>query len=230
MQPFNVSEGDALTSGVLFDLDGTLLDSAPDYVAALNTLLHEQGLPPVDFVQARQLVSRGAWALLKLGLGREPHREQDLPLRIRMLDVYRGRLTLESRLFPGVEQLLQTLDERGIPWGIVTNKPGFLTAPLLDHFGFTARSKCSIAGDTLAMAKPDPEPILHACREMGIDPQSSIMVGDAEPDIRAGQAAGTRTVLCRYGYLPDREDWRSWKPDLVVDAIGELLPHLPTSS
>ncbi len=218
-----------MLSGVLFDLDGTLLDSAPDYIGALNQFLLERQEPPVPFQKAREYVSMGAWALLRVGLQREPDRARDTGLRKRLLEIYLNRITQESSLFSGVETVLNALDNRGIPWGIVTNKPGHLTAPLLDHFGLTRRSGCSVSGDTLAVAKPNPEPILYACRAMDIDPQRAIMVGDAKPDIDAGRAAGTRTVLCRFGYIPPEADWKAWDADVVIDSMPQLLDQIHAS-
>lgn len=214
------------SSAVLFDLDGTLLDSAPDYVGALNELLVEVGRNTIDFDIARRSVSRGAWALLSAGFEREMDRDADLPLRLRLLEIYSQRLTKETTLFDGIETLLDALDDVGTPWSIVTNKPGFLTEPIVEAFGLSSRAKSIVSGDTLEHAKPHPEPVLHVCREMGVSPTDAVMIGDARVDIEAGRAAGARTIATLYGYIPDAEDVPAWNADASVGSAAEILTLL----
>lgn len=213
-------------NAVLFDLDGTLVDSAPDYVGALNELLAERGRAKVPFESARDHVSHGAWALLKIGLGREVDRTLDYELRSRLLELYLNRLTRESQLFDGIAPVLATLDQRGLPWGIVTNKPGFLTDPLLEALRLTDRAACIVSGDTLPLAKPHPDPILHACEVMQVPPVETVMIGDARADIDAGRAAGSVTVAAVYGYVPPDERLETWGADARISAPSELLPYL----
>lgn len=212
-----------MTRGVIFDLDGTLVDSAPDYVAALNELLESEGRPPVDFQNARACVSRGAHALLRIGFGDSLTDSMRTVMRQRLLDIYFGRLSQESVLFDGMANVLDHLDDQQITWCIVTNKPEFLTTPLVKALSLNARAACIVSGDTLAHAKPHPEPILHACEVAGLIPASSMMVGDAIVDIEAGRAAGLATVIARYGYISADDDTTAWKADFHIDAPVELL-------
>ncbi len=207
---------------LLLDLDGTLLDTAPDMGAALNALRREQGAAPLPFAAIRPQVSHGGAALVRLGFaGASP--EEHERLRRRFLELYRGSLSAGTRLFAGFEAVLATLEARSIPWGIVTNKPGWLTAPLLEALGLAARAACVVAGDTLEKRKPHPEPLWHAARLAGLEPADCVYVGDTERDIIAGRAAGMRTVAARYGYLAAGEDPAAWRPDGIVDAPDELL-------
>ncbi len=209
-------------TALLLDLDGTLLDTAPDMALALNRLRCEHGHPELPFGTVRPHVSHGARALVELGFG-TPAPEEFERLRLRFLALYADALAGGTRLFPGCAELLEALERRGIPWGIVTNKPGYLTTPLLAALGLQRRAACVVAGDTLAERKPHPLPLLHAAALIGRAPGDCIYAGDAERDIIAGRAAGMRTVAVRYGYLADGEDPAAWRPDAIVGAPGELL-------
>lgn len=213
-------------SAVVFDLDGTLVDSAPDYVAALNELLDADGQPAVDFTIARNRVSRGAYALLDLGFGPSQKTPERMRLRERLLEIYGGRLTRSSTLFDGVENLLDTIEQRGITWAIATNKPTFLTLPVLKHFGLERRSAGLVCGDTLQRPKPAPDPILHVCQMANIDPATAVMVGDASCDIEAGHAAGLTTVVATYGYIAAEIDVSDWAADYLIQQPGQLLELL----
>jgi len=216
-----VSAG-ALGRALLLDLDGTLLDTAPDMAAALNALRAEQGEPALPFEAIRPQVSHGGAALVRLGFsGADPERHERL--RLRFLELYSRALAPGTRLFDGFEAVLARLEAERIPWGIVTNKPGWLTRPLLEALGLGRRAACVVAGDTLAKRKPHPEPLWHAAALAGREPGECVYVGDAERDIIAGRAAGMRTVAVRYGYLAVGEDPAAWRPDAIVDAPGELL-------
>ncbi|HEX7340759.1 MAG TPA: phosphoglycolate phosphatase [Rhodanobacteraceae bacterium] len=207
-------------SGVLFDLDGTLLDSAPGLYAALQAYAGETGiiLPPYDTV--REVVSRGASAVLRAAwpsadsaaiTARTP----------RFLELYASVMGSMSTPFDGVEPLLDALETAGVPWGIVTNKAGFLTEPLLKAIGWWSRAASVVAGDTLPQRKPDPEPVLHACQLAGIDPTHGLFVGDDPRDIQAGRTAGMATVAAAWGYLGG-SDPATWGADIVLDTPSQL--------
>lgn len=205
---------------VLFDLDGTLADSAPDLVAALATLCTEIGEPAPDAVAVSRVVSAGGRAILRAGLPGtpEPRIEALLP---RYLDLYAARGHASTALYDGIAAMLDGLDARGIPWGIVTNKVGWLAAPVVAHLGLDARCRVLVAGDTLARRKPDPAPVLHACAGLGIAPAGTVFVGDDRRDIVAGRDAGTRTIAAGWGYL-DGGDPQAWGADRVVGTPHDL--------
>ncbi len=202
---------------VLFDLDGTLLDTAPDLVGALNHLRQEEGLPPVPVSEFRRFVSRGALGLIREGL---PDRgaKEEARRRQRFLDWYAVHSLDASGPFPGVETLLATLDEDGIAWGIVTNKPTFLTQPIIEAIGWSRRAQSVVCRDTLAVSKPHPDPVLKACRDIGVDPVRAAMVGDDPRDLDAGEAAGCLPVLAAYGYGAEE----------VVDSGREIPARIET--
>lgn len=212
----------AMTRAYFFDLDGTLLDTAPDMVAALNVLRAEHKLSPLDYATARTQVSNGAAGLLSIAFAHldEAGRES---LRGRYLELYAERLSEQTAPFPGMLDVLDALDKTGQPWGIVTNKPAFLTEPLLAAQGLSPRCACIVSGDTLAQRKPHPEPLLHAARVAGVPSATAVYVGDARRDIEAGQAAGMVTVVATYGYLVPGDDPLLWGADHAVDHPTELL-------
>ena len=207
---------------LLLDLDGTLLDTAPDMAGALNALRCESGFPELEFTAIRPQVSHGAAALVRLGFPTARDAEFER-LRRRFLDLYRGALATHTRLFPGYDAVLDALAARAVPWGIVTNKPGWLTEPLLAALDLARRVGCVVAGDTLAERKPHPAPLLHAAALLGVEPAACVYAGDAERDIIAGRAAGMATVAVRFGYLAAGEDPGAWNPDGIVERPGELL-------
>jgi len=209
-------------SALLLDLDGTLLDTAPDMGGALNLLRAEHGLEPLPGEVIRPVVSHGAMRLVALGFP-EATGDEFESLRLRFLELYAANLAVGTRLFPGFEAVLDQLEARRLPWGIVTNKPGWLTDPLLAALGLDRRAACAVSGDTLAERKPHPLPLLHAARLVGVDPGRCVYVGDAERDIQAGRAAGMTTVVAAYGYISDGEDPRAWQPHGVVNSPDELL-------
>jgi phosphoglycolate phosphatase len=212
-------------SAVLFDLDGTLVDTAPDMVAVLQELQRSHGLDPVDYELGRAYVSNGALGLLGLGF---PYIEHTVgsELHTEYLERYALRVCETSTLFPGLANLLEALDAAGLPWGVVTNKPAYLTDPLLDRLALAARSACTVSGDTLPQRKPDPAPLLHACELAGLLPQNTVYVGDASRDIEAGRNAGMATVAAGYGYITPDDDARSWGADLVAADTAELTQIL----
>ena len=219
-----VSEARALRA-LLLDLDGTLLDTAPDMSFALNALRAEQGRPPLPLAALRPFVSHGAAGLVASGFAELAETERE-SLRQRFLQLYRARLCVGTTLFQGAAALLARLETARLPWGIVTNKPGWLTDPLLAALGLDTRAACVVSGDTLAVRKPHPAPLLHAAAAMGLAPGQCLYAGDAERDIIAGRAAGMRTVAVRYGYLAAGEDPAAWGPDAIVDHPEALWDEL----
>ncbi len=216
--------------GLLFDLDGTFADTAPDLAYALNQTLAHFGRSALPFEQIRPVVSHGGVALIKLGFGLTPEDAAYPPRREHLLQVYQDNLARHTTLFDGIEAVIDASEAAGIPWGIVTNKPGWLTDPLMAALGLTARAGAIVSGDTCARAKPHPDPVLHACRLLGVPPQQCVYVGDARRDIQAGQAAGTATVGATFGYLMDDEDPADWQADALIDHASELLPLLALDS
>jgi len=211
---------------LLLDLDGTLLDTAPDMGGALNRLRAEHGREPLPDASIRPVVSHGAMRLVALGFPEAAGAEFER-LRLRFLEIYAANLAIGTRLFPGFETVLATLESRGLPWGIVTNKPGWLTDPLLEALDLGRRAACAVSGDTVSERKPHPLPLLHAARLLGVDAERCVYVGDAERDIQAGRAAGMTTVVAAYGYLSADDDPLRWQPHGIVQAPGELLTWVP---
>lgn len=212
---------------VLFDLDGTLLDTAPDLGGALNRLLHERGRPALPLERIRPYVSGGARRLVQLGFGVTDDAPEFPVLRRRFLELYHENLAAGTRLFPGMDRVLQRLESRDRPWGIVTNKPGWLTTPLLAALGLDLRAACVVSGDTTGRSKPHPQPVLYACERLGVAPGQCLLVGDDRRDVEAGRAAGTMTVAALFGYIPTEEDPADWGADGGVRAPVELLDWIP---
>jgi N-acetyl-D-muramate 6-phosphate phosphatase len=198
-----------MTRAVLFDLDGTLLDTAPDMVGAINQLLREEGRTPHEFAQLRPYVSHGAAALVRLGFPEAADAAFN-SLRLRFLDIYRGLLTEQTQAFEGVPEALAGLEAAGIPWGIVTNKPGWLTEPLLQELKLHQRARVVVSADTLAHRKPHPAPLLHAAEKLGLLPSQCIYIGDAERDVLAARAAGMPVFVALFGYIPKEERPEQW--------------------
>ena len=214
-----------MIAGILFDLDGTLLDTAPDMGGALNELLNEKGLSALTPARIRPWVSHGSGALVRLGFGAPPADEFEL-LRQRFLDLYSRRIANETRLFAGAGALLDALQSNAVPWGIVTNKPGYLTAQVLAALGLDQRARSIVSGDTLPQKKPSPEPLLHAASELGVAAPSIVYVGDAERDMLAANAAGMTAVIARFGYIESIADTVAWPHDFAVDSLAELQDWL----
>jgi len=210
---------------VLFDLDGTLLDTAPDMIGALNTLRAEEGLAAVPFATARPQVSHGSSGLMRVAFPEAVNGELER-LRARFLLLYRERLAEETLLFPGGDIMLEKIEASARPWGVVTNKPGWLAEPLLAELGLEPRMACLVSGDTLPERKPHPRPLLHAARLMGIDPAACVYVGDALRDIQAARAAGMRSVVASFGYVPAGDEHREWPAEAWIDTPAELVGWL----
>jgi len=195
--------------GVLFDLDGTLLDTAHDMMNALNALRAEEKLEPLPYEKVRCQVSHGGNALVRLSFGELSPTEHEL-MRQRLLDIYRKQLATHTRLFEGGDEMLADLERRGLHWGIVTNKPGWLTAPLLVEVGLHTRARAVVSGDTFPERKPHPRGLLHAAQLMGVPPEECVYVGDAERDAQAAQAAGMYSLIAGFGYLGEDDKADRW--------------------
>ncbi|MDA8382375.1 MAG: phosphoglycolate phosphatase [Betaproteobacteria bacterium] len=212
---------------VLFDLDGTLADTALDLGYALNLQRARHGLPPMDAQTVRPHASHGTPGLLGIGFGISPDDASFRTLREEYLALYEANLSRKTRLFPGMETVLETLEQKGIRWGIVTNKPARFTLPLLEALNLSARAACVISGDTCRNAKPHPEPLLRAAQQLGADPARCLYVGDAERDAQAARAAGMPAIIAGYGYLGAGDQPERWGVDGILDAPADLLTFLP---
>jgi len=211
---------------VLFDLDGTLADTAPDLAGALNALLVERGRPQVPVAATRPVTSSGARGMLKVGFGIEPGHAEYETLKARFLDLYAERVCVETQLYPGAVELLAMLEARALRWGVVTNKAERFTRPLLDALALMERAACVVGGDTTARAKPHPDPLLHAATYVGVEPARCLYVGDDLRDVQAARAAGMPVIAAAYGYLGVDGDPHAWGADAVIDHPLEVLNHL----
>ncbi len=211
---------------VLFDLDGTLADTAPDLADALNATLRAYGRDPLPFEAIRPVVSHGGIALVRLGFGLEPEDPGFEERRQHLLQHYRENLCRRTRLFPGMEAVLRKLGARRIPWGVVTNKPAWLTDPLLRQLPLPSPPACVVSGDSCPERKPHPMPLLHACDILGCAPGQTFYVGDAERDMQAGKAAGMTTVCALFGYFQPHDEPRRWPADHYIEHPEELLELL----
>lgn len=207
---------------VFFDLDGTLVDTAPDMVHALQDIQRDYGVEPVSYQLGRSHVSNGAVGLLTLAFPEEEIVPNG-PLMCDFIARYKSRVCDESNVFEGVDELLESLDEVGIPWGVVTNKPAHLTLPIMQELRLTERSACIVSGDTLPTRKPDPATLLYACELTNVEPGDCIYVGDASRDIEAGENAGMATIAVGYGYIVSTDDPRAWGADLFAPDTQELV-------
>ena len=206
---------------VLFDLDGTLLDSAPDLLAAINNARAERDMPPMLLAELRPHVSKGARAMVAAAFPDVPQAERDTWIPS-FLDRYQAELGRHCAAFEGVEAMLGSLETAGCPWGIVTNKPEYLAAPLLPMLGWQDRCAVLIGGDTLAARKPDPLPLVVAAERIGFDPGECIYVGDDERDIVAARAAGMPSVVALWGYRLSSDDPVAWRGDVLVEHPAQL--------
>jgi phosphoglycolate phosphatase len=205
---------------VLFDLDGTLVDTAPDLVAVLNRLLVERGRTRMPYAVARNEVSNGARGLLRLGFGDLGSPDELETLRRRFLDIYAEEVSSRSRLFMDLDEIDELLSETS--WGVVTNKPDAFTRPLLAAVGLAERARCVVSGDRLPQRKPHPAPLRLAADELGVPASRCVYVGDAARDIEAGKNAGMATIAAAYGYIRPREDPRAWGADVVIRRPADL--------
>lgn len=211
-----------MLDAVLFDLDGTLADTAQDLGAALNRLRVTAGKTPLAYGEMRPMASHGARGLLELGFGVTPEHPEFAELRRQFLTEYEQHLADATTLMDGMAELLNELHEAALPWGIVTNKPARYTEPLIDHLGLRTQTRCVVSGDTCPQPKPHPAPLLYAAKLLGVAPERCLYVGDAERDIAAGLAAGMQTAVVTFGYLGEQDMPADWGADHVVDSAADL--------
>jgi N-acetyl-D-muramate 6-phosphate phosphatase len=208
---------------VLFDLDGTLLDTSQDMAKALNQLLIERGRKSLPYEQIRPQVSHGARGLLKLGFDMEPTDPAFTPFRDRYLALYEQCMLEQTQLFEGLNEVLAYCEQHELRWGVVTNKPGYLTRAVMEHLHLWQRAACVVAGDCLPQRKPDPAPMHHASQMAGVDSQACCYVGDAERDIEAGRRAGMRTICALWGFIDADEQPQNWQADHYLQRGDELI-------
>lgn len=211
---------------ILFDLDGTLADTAPDLADALNAVLLNNGKDALPFEQIRPVVSHGGMALVSLGFGIEPEHPEFESLRQQLLQLYAGSIANKTRLFPGMAELLNSIESAGLNWGVVTNKPAWLTDPLLDALQLSQRAVSIVSGDTLAERKPHPSPLLYACEQAGSQGFECVYVGDAERDIVAGHKAGMQTIVALFGYIGTEDRPDTWGADVLLESPQEIREWL----
>jgi phosphoglycolate phosphatase len=207
-------------AAILFDLDGTLVDTAPDLVAVLNRLLVEHGEPPMPYAIARNEASNGALGLIRLGFGAKLAAERTEELRGRFIELYSARVCENSRLFIDIGSVMSA----GSPlrWGVVTNKPHALTLPLLERLGIARLFGCVVSGDSLTQRKPHPAPLLLAAEKLGVEPQRCVYIGDAARDVEAARGAGMQIWVALWGYIRPSEDPTRWAPDQLIRHPREL--------
>lgn len=215
-----------MIEAILFDFDGTLADTAPDLGHALNRQRLARGLSPLPITLIRRQASAGSRGLLNLGFNLRPTDPDYETMRDEFLRFYKERLCHDTSLFPGITKVLDQLDIRNLPWGIVTNKPARFTQPLVQALGLHQRAACIISGDETTNTKPHPEPLLTACRQMNVSPQNCIYLGDDIRDVKASVAAGIKPIVARYGYLGNDAPPESWGAAHLIDHPEELLHYI----
>jgi len=224
MHPVEIDRNDIRT--VLFDLDGTLADTAPDLAFALNTLLAEQNRPALPYERIRPHVSHGATALVCLGFSMEPGSDEFAALRIRFLEIYQEHIAAQTQLFPGMIDVLSCLERNSVRWGVVTNKPAHLTEPLMAALGLEQRAACIVSGDSTTERKPHPSPMIYACAVAGCQAYQCLYIGDAKRDIEAGRRAGMKTMVALFGYIDTGERPELWQADAMVRHPSEIIRWL----
>lgn len=210
-------------AAVLFDLDGTLADTAQDLAYALNQTLAQYGVDPLPFRVIRPVVSHGAMALIQLGFHLNQDEEGFNERRHFLLQIYAANLCRRTRLFDGMAEVLARLEHDQIPWGVVTNKPASLTDPLMQQLALSQRTQAIVSGDTCRQRKPHPMPVQHACRLLGVDPRQTWCVGDAGRDIEAGRAAGNLTIGALWGYIHPSDPAARWGADHYIEHPRQLI-------
>lgn len=206
---------------ILFDLDGTLADTAPDLANALNHVLKLHNCDPLSYETIRPFVSHGGAALVTLGFGKD-HPKFDIIYK-ELLAHYKANIANETTLFPGMNELLLELEDKNINWGVVTNKPAWLTEPLLDALNLTSRTVSIVSGDTLEQRKPHPAPILHACNQAGSEAQECLYIGDAERDIEAANAADMLSIVALFGYIAESDSPDTWGAHALINHPNEII-------
>jgi phosphoglycolate phosphatase len=207
---------------VLFDMDGTLLDTAPDFIAVAQAMRVARGLAPVPAQQVRDVVSGGARAMVLSAFDVDPLSDEFEELRLEFLERYQEHCAVHSHLYDGMAELLDEIERSNLLWGVVTNKPLRFAEPIMHQLGLASRSAVLVCPDHVARSKPDPEPMLLACKQLDLDPSAVLFVGDDLRDIESGRAAGSRTAAVRYGYIHPEDNPSNWGADVVVDHPLEL--------
>jgi phosphoglycolate phosphatase len=213
-------------AAVLFDLDGTLIDSAPDLAGAANDLRRQHGLPPLSLESLRPMVGAGARGMVGVAFGAKPGDPDFEGLRDAFLARYAQRLLDETMVFDAMQPVLQALDEASVRWGVVTNKAARFTEPIVDGLGLRPRLAALVCGDTTPHSKPHPAPLQEAARQLGLDAGVCVYVGDDARDVVAGRAAGMATLVAEWGYLGDGAGVHEWGADAVLRVPSELLNWL----
>ena len=211
---------------VLFDMDGTLLDTAPDFIAVAQAMRLARGLDRVPDQLVRDVVSGGARAMVLSAFDVDPLSDEFEALRLEFLDRYQNHCAVKSQLYDGMAELLSEIESADLIWGVVTNKPLRFAEPIMHQLGLASRSAVLICPDHVSKSKPDPEPMLLACSQLDLDPSTVLFVGDDLRDIESGRAAGSHTAAVRYGYIHPDDDPDTWGADVVVDHPLELCPLL----
>ncbi|MCP1642730.1 phosphoglycolate phosphatase [Pseudomonas citronellolis] len=211
---------------VLFDMDGTLLDTAPDFIAVCQAMLAAHGRPPIDAQRIADVVSGGARAMVTATFDMDPEADGFETLRQEFLDRYQDHCAVYSRLYDGMPELLESIERANLIWGVVTNKPVRFAEPIMQQLGLAERSAVLVCPDHVTNSKPDPEPLLLACSQLGIDPAQVLFIGDDLRDIESGRAAGTKTAAVRYGYIHPEDNPAHWGADVIVDHPRDLLAVL----
>lgn len=212
-----------MIASVFFDLDGTLADTAPDLNSALNQILREQHKSVISLEEVRPCVSLGSIAMIKRAFSITEDDPELENIRQYFLETYRHKLSQQTCFFAGIEKVLKYIAEENIIWGIVTNKPSWLTLPIIKHLKLIDSTACIVSGDTTEFKKPHPQPVLHACKMTQSHPNTSVYIGDALTDIEAGRAAGMKTLIATYGYIAEHEALHSWDADGQVSAPEEII-------
>ncbi len=211
---------------VLFDLDGTLLDTAPDFSFVLDTMMAHRQRPPVPYEQVRETVSDGARALVQLAFGLTPEHAEFEPLRQELLTLYAKHLADNTKPFAGIDALLHVIESAQMQWGIVTNKPVLYAAPILTALALEHRCRVLVCPDHVTRRKPDPEPLLIACEKLQCTPAEAVYIGDHRRDIECGLNAGMFTIACRWGYIHPNDPCEAWGADLIVDHPEQITALL----
>ncbi len=208
---------------VLFDLDGTLLDTAPDMIDAVNAIRTDLGLEPKPFEELRNTVSHGGAALIRKALDISDNHPDFQALLDKFLNIYQQNIANKTSFFPGMEQVIDKLEELNIPWGIVTNKPQRFTLELIKKLNIHKRTSCIVSGDTLDQRKPHPAPLLHACKLLNVKPENTIYVGDAQRDIEAGNNASMHTLIAMFGYIDQSDQPELWQANQIINKPEDII-------
>lgn len=219
-----------MSKAVLFDLDGTILDTAVDLGGALNHVLRHFGFPEKTETEYRNQASNGALGLLTLGFGDKLENYDMAELRAMFLAYYEHNIAVKTTFYEGFEQLLVSLNDMNIPWGIVTNKPEYLTLKLLPHYKLFESCGVVVGGDTLPQRKPDPAPLIFAADKLNVAPSDCLYVGDAPRDIEAGNACNMKTIIAEWGYIDDLDCTKNWQADFSTKTPQEILQFIKQST